>query len=132
MAERSYVNEQARDKTGALLVPLDEIRTFDNITTQVVSGVSSVIYSIVSGKTAYIKQVMATELSGHDGHFQLKDTLGSGLTPLVSLIENATTVLDTCIGPITSGVTVEGHTAGDNRAGAEVTLIVQIDPKTTE
>ncbi len=132
MAEREYVNDQTRDKTGALLVPLDEIRTYDNLTTQVVSGVSSVIYSIVSGKTAYIKQIMATELSGHDGFFQLKDTTGSGLTPHISVIENATTVLDTCIGPVTSGVTVEGHTAGDNKAGAEVTLVVQIDPKTTE
>jgi len=109
---------------------MDELRTLDNVTITVISGTSSVLYTIASGKEAYITHAMFSELSGVDSKVQLKDPRGSGLTVILPVEANTVATWQLCCtacGPITSGITVESP-----EFGGMITLLVQVDPKFVE
>jgi len=121
-------------KEAAYVVPLDDLRSYDNVTIDVVSGVSGILYTIASGKEAYLKQALFTELSGISGfganYVQLRDTRGSGLTVPIPINAGNTMVTynaNDAIGPIQSGITLETPLFG-----GQVTLAVQVDPQMVE
>jgi len=131
MAEKIYSYDQNRTKEGNLVVPLDEIRTIDYGNLTIASGAwptSGVIYAISSGQEAYIRQIMITELSGNAGSLQIADTTDSSITPPIKLVGGQYKTIDTILGPITSGFTV----ASGAPIAANITLVVQVDPKTVE
>lgn len=132
--ETRYVRPLHLTKEAAYVVPLDDLRSYDNVTLEVISGTSGIIYTIASGKEAYLKQALFTELSGISGaganFVQLKDTRGSGLTVPIPIIAGNTMVTydaNDAIGPIQSGITVESP-----KFGGAITIAVQIDPKMEE
>lgn len=120
-----------RTKEGNLLIPLDEIRTYDYKHITVASGAfntSGILYNITSGKEAYIRQIWVTELSGNAGSFQIADATGNPITPPIKLIGGQERLIDTCLGPAISGFTV----ASGCPIAADITLVVQVDPKIIE
>lgn len=129
-SETRFVKNKEVSKTGALVIPLDKLRSLDNVTATVVSGVSGLLYTIASGKTAYITQAQFTVLSAAGGLIQLHDARGSGLCSPV-FVDSGTTVWwnprPTACGPITSGITVQTP-----RFGGSITLLVHLDPERTE
>ena len=131
MAEQSIVREQKRTKENLLVIPLDEIRTFDYGNLTITSGAwptSGIIYTITSGKEAYIRQIQIQELSGNAGSVQIITPDGSAVTPPYKLAGGQLKVVDTCLGPATSGLTV----ASGAPITANITLAVQVDPKAKE
>lgn len=132
--ETRFNRPQHLTKEAAYVVPLDDLRSYDNVTITVVSGTSGVLYTIASGKEGYLKQALFTELSGISGaganFVQLKDPRGSGLTVPIPILNGNTMVTynaNDAIGPIISGITVESP-----QFGGAVTLAVQVDPKMVE
>lgn len=132
--ETRFVRPNHLTKEAAYVVPLDDLRSYDNVTLTVISGTSGILYTIASGKEGYLKQALFTELSGISGaganFVQLKDPRGSGLTvPIPILNGNSMVTYDAndAIGPIQSGITVESP-----QFGGAITLAVQIDPKMVE
>lgn len=131
MAKKTLTVEQHYTKEGQLKIPLDTLRTYDNVTRTVLSGVSGTVYTIASGKVAYIRQAMFGELSNVAGRVQLKDFAGSGLCVKIPVAANSVVTWDprpAACGPIYSGII---YHATDTLLG-EITLLVQIDPQTTE
>jgi len=130
MAERVLHIPQHRTDKGQLVVPLDDVRTYDNQTSLVNSGTDAVIYTVQSGKEAYIRRCYFSELSGNNTIVQLLDMAGSGLSPRIPVAGNTVVSYDPCpcaLGPITSGIQMDApQFAGD------VTIIVTIDPKKYE
>lgn len=130
MAEKIFSYEQRRTKEANLVIPLDEVRTIDVNTVTVVSGAfptSGILYTIASGKEAYIRQIWVTELSGIAGSFQIADSSRS-LTPPIKVAGGQDRVINTVIGPATSRFTV----ASGCPINAAITLVVQVDPKAVE
>jgi len=132
--ETRYVRPLNLTKEAAYVVPLDGLRSYDNVTIDVVSGVSGILFTIASGKEAYLKQALFTELSGISGfganYVQLTDTRGSGLTVPIPINAGNTMVTynaNDAIGPIQSGITLQAPLFG-----GQVTLAVQVDPKMVE
>lgn len=128
--ETRFVRDQEVTKEGALVIPLDEIRSLNNVTYTVASGISGVVFTIASGKEAYITQALFSELSGNASIIQLHDTRGSGLCVPIPVAGNSVVSWDprpTACGPITSGITVQRP-----RMGGAITLLVQVDPKRIE
>ena len=117
-------------KEGAFKIPLDKLRSLDNVTYTCLSGVSGVVYTIASGKEAYITQALFSELSGNASVVQLHDPRGSGLCCHIPIAANTVVSWDprpTACGPVTSGITIFRETfCGD------ITLIVHVDPKREE
>lgn len=131
MAEKVYSHELKRTKEANLVIPLDEVRTIDVNTTTIASGAfptSGILYTIVSGKEAYIRQIWVTELSGQAGSFQIADPAGNIYTPPIKVAGGQDKVINTCLGPATSGFVVA---SGAPIAGT-ITLVVQVDPKAPE
>jgi len=130
MAETVRYLNQERTKEGALIIPLDDVRTLDNVTSTVVSGTSSVLYTIVSGKEGYLRKAVFSELSGVPALIQLHTPTGSGLSVTFPVTANTVVDWDICpcgVGPILSGITIQSP-----RFSGELTLIVTIDPKKIE
>ena len=129
--ETRFVRQKKISKEGSLVVPLDALKSLDNVTVTVVSGTSSILYSVASGKEAYITHALFVDLSGIlVSQIQLKDTRGSGLC-VPWLIQSGETVewkpRPTACGPIVSGITVESP-----RLGGQITLLLHLDPKREE
>lgn len=129
-SETRFVKNKEVSKTGALVIPLDKLRSLDNVTREVTSGISSVLYTVASGKTAYITQAIFTSLSAAGGLIQLHDARGSGLCAPI-FVDSGTTRFwnprPTACGPITSGITVQTP-----NLGGSITLLVHLDPERTE
>jgi hypothetical protein len=132
MAEKSLTVPQNITKEGAMVAPLDDPRTAENVTCTILSGVSGQIYTIASGKEAYLKQMLVSELSGHNNSIiQLKDKALSGLGPHFTIPSNTVVSWDPrpweC-GPVLSGFSVD-HTS---TLCGDITLLLQIDPQRIE
>ena len=131
MAEQHYSKELRRTKEAGLVIPLDEVRTIDYGHTTVASGAwptSGILYAIASGKEAYIREIWVTETAGKAGSFQIADPAGNIITPPIRLAGNQDKVIKTCLGPATSGFVV----ASGCPINADITLVVQVDPKAVE
>ena len=131
MAEKIYSYQQSRTKEGNLVIPLDEIRTIDYSNTVITSGswnTSGILYTLSSGHVAYIRQIMITELSGNAGSLQIADATGTAITPPIKLAGGQYKIIDTTLGPVTSGFVVASGTP----IAANMTLTVQVDPKAIE
>jgi len=133
MAEKIFSYDQRRTKEANLVIPLDEVRTMDFQFTSVASGAydtSGILYTVASGKEAYLRQVIATDTVGANGHLKIAQIVSGGYSQILNLhvASGQTVSLDTTIGPITSGFVVMSGTP----FGGDVTLVVQIDPKATE
>lgn len=131
MAEKSLTNPQHRTKEGALVIPLDDPRTYDYDNTTV-TALSGPAYTPCSGKDIYIKELIATELSGTDSRLWLQDSSGH-IIPPINIDGNTTTVLQVrpaAIGPTHGTIYYETETAA--RFYGEITLVVQVDPKRIE
>jgi len=128
--ETRYIRAKEVSKEAHLVIPLDELRSFDNVTYTTVSGTSGVVYTIASGKEAYIRQALFRELSGNASEILLHTPTGSGLGVQYPLIGNdvvAWQLCDAACGPITSGITVQSP-----MFAGQICLLVQLDPKITE
>jgi len=128
--EEREIRAHEVSKEGAFKVPLDSLRSLDNVTYSCLSGVSGVVYTIASGKEAYITQALFSELSGIAGIVQLHDPRGSGLCVRIPVAANTVVSLDprpTAIGPIQSGITIFRQDFG-----GDITLLVHLDPKREE
>jgi len=133
MAEKHIIMEKRRTKEANLVIPLDEVRTYDFKFTSVASGAfptSGILYTIASGKEAYIRQVIATDTLGADSKLKIGEVVSGGYSQVLTLhvASGQTVTLDTTIGPATSGFVVM---SGCPFAG-DVTLVVQVDPKIPE
>jgi len=133
MAEKTITISQKRTKETNLVVPLDEVRTIDFAFKSIASGAwetSGIIYTIASGKEAYLKQIIATPTIDAGGVLKLAEVVSGGYSQLLTLniASGETKTIDTLMGPITSGFTVMSGTP----FGGDVTLVVQIDPKAVE
>jgi len=131
MAERHIIREQRRTKEANLVIPLDEIRTIDYNNVTIASGAwptSGVLYQVSSGKEAYLREIWITELSGQAGSVQIADATGSAILPKISLVGGQDKHIVTCVGAVTSGFTV----ASGAPIAANITLVVQVDPKAKE
>ncbi|GEM_PF-6761399 len=133
MAEKYITHPQHRTKEANLVIPLDEVRTVDHGFKSIASGAfptSGIIYTIASGKEAYVKQIIATPTIDAGGVLELAEVISGGYSQIatINIASGETKVIDTFIGPVTSGFTVM---SGTSFAG-DITLIVQIDPKATE
>lgn len=131
MAEQHVVREQNRTKEGILVIPLDEVRAFDYDNATIASGAwptSGILYAVASGKEAYLRQIQIQELSGYAGNIQIVDAAGNAITPPYKVAGGQLKLIDTCLGPVTSGFTV----ASGAPIAANVTLAVQVDPKVKE
>lgn len=130
MAERILHIPQHRTDKGQLVVPLADMRTYDHQTTTVVSGIDATIYTIQSGKEAYIRRCYFSELSGQNAVVQLLDMAGSGLSPRIPVAGNSVVSYDPCpcaLGPVISGIYMD-----EPPFQGDVTILVTIDPKKTE
>lgn len=134
MAEEIWSKDQVRDKEGDLQIPLDRLRTYHALSGAVAftSGELGVLGCVIaSGKEAYLRQMLITELSGLAGGRVWLETAASGahITPRIAVEENTTVALDAneAIGPLTSGIVIMNESCW-----GEATLIVQIDPKVIE
>lgn len=128
--ESRLIKEKKISKEAAMVIPLDELRSLDNVTISVVSGTSGVLYTIASGKTAYITQALFSELSGTASTIQLFDAAGSGLCVPIPVTANSVVSWDprpTACGPITSGICTQSP-----ELGGQITLLVHVDPERTE
>jgi len=134
MAEKIYTHELKRTKEANLVIPLDEVRTYDHGFLSVASGAfptSGILYAVASGKEAYLKQVIATDTLGAGGTLKIGKTVSGGYSQIATITVvsgEATKVVDTCIGPVTSGIVVMSGTP----FGGDVTVVVQVDPKAIE
>lgn len=130
MAERHTIREQRYTKEGNLVIPIDELRTYDkgNLTT-FTSGTDVNGYVCASGKVCYLRELLVTELSGHQGRIWLEDATGTAIIPPINIVENSTVswTPNEAFGPFTSGFTV-----ANQELWGQATLIVQIDPQQTE
>lgn len=125
------VKEMRRTKEANLVVPLDEVRTIDYGVLTYKSGypaTSGIIYTIASGKEAYLRQLIISELSGNAGTIQIVDGDEKPITPHLKLVGGQTKIINTCIGPVTDKFVV----ASGSPICADITLVVQIDPKYME
>lgn len=133
MVEDVVTKEKLYTKEGELVIPLDEVRTYDKYCNIFTSGGYTSGYIIQSGKVAYIKQLLVTELSGHPGRVWLTDERGSGeggwITPQINITENTTMSWDPnfACGPIQSGIRIYNE-----ELWGRATLVVQIDPQVIE
>lgn len=127
--ETRFVRTQHVTREASYVVPLDDLRSVDNVTATIVSGTSGILYTIASGKEGYLTQALFSELSGTPSEVQLKDTRGSGLTVIIPVAANTVVTYDVnyYLGPITSGITIESP-----EFGGDITLLVQIDPQMVE
>lgn len=131
MAEKIFSYEQRRTKERSLVIPLDEVRTIDYQNTTIASGAwstSGILYTILSGQEAYIRQIQITELSGQAGKIQIADTTGKNVTPPINVVGGQYKTIDTILGPATSGFVVSSGAP----IAANMTLVVQVDPKPSE
>jgi len=131
MAEKIFSYDQRRTKEANLVIPLDEVRTYDHGFSSVTSGHFTTLYTIASGKEAYLKQIIATDTLGTGGTLKIGKVVSGGYSQIATisvLSGEATKVVDTCIGPITSGIVV----MSGSPFGGDVTTVVQIDPKAVE
>jgi len=132
MAEKTVTQQQYETKEGQLVVPMDHPRTFDYKNANI-TAVSGVMYATASGKEAYIKQFIVTELSGtNNTRVWLQDSSG-WICPPLNVPANTTVTWD--VRPAACGPT-HGTIYYETEAGARfygnATLIVQIDPKRTQ
>lgn len=115
-------------KEGAFKIPLDELRSLDNVTYACLSGVSGIVYTIASGKEAYLDQALFSELSGNASIVQLHDPRGSGIGGHLPIAANTVVTWDPrACGPITSGIIIHN----DPFCG-DISLVVHVDPKREE
>jgi hypothetical protein len=122
------VRDNTVAKEGAFKVPLDEFRSLDTVTYTCLSGISGVVYTIASGKEAYLDQVMYCELSGNASIVQLHSPNGSGIGGRINVAGNTTVTWDPrACGPITSGIKIFRE-----RFCGDITLCVHVDPKREE
>lgn len=133
MAEKIYSHELKRTKEANLVVPLDEVRTYDYGHLTVASGAfttSGILYTIASGKEAYLKQVIATNTLAADGWLKIGVVVSGGYSQILNIPVSSgqVTTMDTHIGPATSGFVVMSGTP----FGGDVTVVVQVDPKAVE
>lgn len=136
MADRTWTLDQNRTKENNIVIPLDEVRSYDTGHLAITSGAypgSGLIYTVASGKEAYIRQIMIQETDDVAGDIQIAKVVSGGysaLTPPISLIGGQTKTIDTPpFGPATSGLTI---ISGQATTSFDVTLIVQVDPKAAE
>lgn len=130
--ETRDVREKHVTKEGRLVVPLDHPRTFDyqNVSINATDAASGVVYTPLSGKDVYIKQMLVSELSGTDGVVWLQDSSGNICPPIPVLGNTAVTwdVRPAACGPTHSTIYWETGAAFNG----EMTLVVQVDPKRLE
>lgn len=127
MADEVWVNQQNLTKEKALVIPLDRVRTQYGVTVEVVSGVSSILYTATSGQEVYVNEAGFFEMSGNDGVIQLFSVAGSGIGVPWNVAQDKNVVWDPCpcaFGPIRSGITVQMP-----KFAGEVHLILTVDPK---
>ena len=131
MAEKTLTQEQNETKEGQLVTPMDHPRTFDYRNVDIITT-SGVMYTTQSGKEAYIKQWIFTELSGTASRVWLHDISG-WICPPINIPANTTVTWD--VRPAACGPT-HGTIGYETEVGAQfwgnATLIVQIDPKRTQ
>jgi len=145
MAEKHITYPQNVTAQGRLVTPLDVPRTFDyDYDTLIGTTTSGTLYPAVSGKWAYVHQLLVCEHSGGTGgKFRLiNPALGYGnngaATPWIPVEPNSCVSWQPCgcpLGPfVYSGAITGGqiHYETDGTLWGGVTVIVQIDPKMIE
>lgn len=147
MAEVEYTRAQDRAKDGALVIPLDELRTVEYQTKTFISGEypGSGIYPVASGKVAFLKQAWVTNLSGiypvilkwADPATALSGFQISGNAAIFTLIISSGNAMGgtvhydfvPALGPYTSGIEM---VSGGASLGGVATAVIQIDPQPTQ
>jgi len=127
MARYNISLEKARTKEGNLVVPLDEIRTIDKSKAILTSGATNITIYDAGNKEAYIRQIWITETAGVAGSFQIADETGEPITPPIKLAGGQFKIIDTMLGPASKFAVASGCPIN-----AEVTVVVQVDPKIKE
>lgn len=134
MAVTVYYKEMKRAKDGALVTPVDDLRSYESSNLTIASGnfpLSGLIYSIGSGKTAYVKQVIIGPSAVSGSWVKIAD-VQSGYQvqspPLYNPYSKQTSVFDVTLGPFTSGICIASGSAHPG----DVTLVVQVNPNVTE
>jgi len=133
MAQKIIVTEKKRTKESNLVVPLDEVRTIDFNFVSITSGTfdtSGVLYTVASGKEAYLKQVIATDTAGADGVLKIGKAVSGGFSQILTIpvYSGQMVTVNTMLGPVMSGFAVMSGTP----FGGDVTVVVQVDPRGIE
>lgn len=147
MGETEWNKVLQRSRTGALVVPLDEIRTLTYQTKNFISGEfpGSGIYPIASGREAYLETFIVTNLSGiYPVHLvwagaatALSGNNVSGDAAIVDYLISSGTAMgstvkvefDPPLGPYISGI---GMVSGGCQMGGRVTAVIRLDPQPIE
>lgn len=144
MGEQHWNHDLERAKTGALVVPLDDLRTIDFQTKVFISGEfpGSSFYSIASGKVGYLKQIIVTNFSGiypaylrwGDASVALSGNPSGSIAHLIISSGQAMggsylVEFKPALGPYQSGIV---NVSGGSQIGGVITAIIQVDPKVPE
>lgn len=147
MGEVEYNREQMRRKDGALVIPLEEIRTVEFQTKNFISGEfpGSAFYPIASGKVGFMKEAIVTSLSGifplvlkwADPATAQSGLQISGNAAIVTLVISSGQAMggtfiqdfNPALGPYTSGIMM---VSGGCQIGGVATAVMQIDPQPYE
>jgi hypothetical protein len=146
--EKNYLQQQGKD--GAMVVPLDELRSVSYATKAFISGEfpGSAFWPIASGRAGYLTQVIVTNLSGTfpiilkwaDAATALSGHAISGNAAIAHLMitsGNANpygngsfhVTYNPALGPYTSGICV---VSGGAQLGGLATAVIEIDPQKTQ
>jgi hypothetical protein len=144
MGEVEYVRMQDRAKDGALLIPLDTLRTVEYQQKIFISGEfpGSGVYPVASGKIAFLKQAWITNLSGiypvelkwADPATALSGLQISGNASIFTLVISSGNAMGgtvayefiPALGPYVSGIMM---VSGGTGLGGTATAVMQIDPQ---
>lgn len=130
--EKTVTQEKKITIEGQLVTPLDDPRTYDrNHAVIGASYTSGTMYTLASGKQAYIKQFVVTELSGSAGRIWLSDNSGY-ICPPINIAANTTVTWDVRPAACPTWGTIFWQTEAASRLYGRGTLIVQIDPQRIE
>lgn len=147
MAEVIISRIQERKKDGALVIPMDELRTVEYLTKNFISGEypGSGIYPIASGKVGFLKQAIITNYSGiypvilkwADAATALSGFQVSGNASIAHLMISSGNAMGgtvlyefvPALGPYVSGIVM---VSGGSQLGGVATAVLQIDPQPYE
>lgn len=130
--EKTITQEKKITLQGQLVTPLDDPRTYDR-DHQIIGAAqtSGIMYTLASGKQAYIKQWIVTELSGSAGKVWLSDSSGY-IVPPINIAANTTVTWDVRPTACPTWGNIFWQTEAGSRLYGRATLVVQVDPQRIE
>ena len=129
--DKTEVRERRVTKQGQLVIPLDDPRTLDRAHVSIAAQTSGNFYTIASGKQAYVKHLILTELSGTDARVWLQDSSGY-ITPPIVVTADTTVTWDPRPTACPTWGNILYQTEAGNQFYGRATLIVQVDPQRIE